>query len=368
MSETTEIPADAPAPKKSRRGLLAALAMAGTALAGAAWIALPGAYEATDDAYVEVDASLIAPRVRGFISKVLVEENRPVKAGDPLFEIDPEEFEARLADARANVGDAIAVEAAAQAALASLDAEEQLAGAEVIATRTAVRATEAEFDRANAEHGRYAKLVAAGWASHSRMDSATAEAVTAEQNVAKAKALLGVAREKVRVVQTKRASLEAALAKAQAQVKKAEAAVDLARQDLDHTVIYAPADGVAANRHGNIGDYVQPGSRLLTVVPVRESYVTAYFKETQIERMKPGQKVEIEIDALSGTPIEGYVDSLAPGSGSQFALLPFEPGSGNFTKIVQRIPVRIRFASAETIDSRNIRPGLSANVEVHVAK
>jgi membrane fusion protein (multidrug efflux system) len=160
--------------------------------------------------------------------------------------------------------------------------------------------------------------------------------------------------------------LVAAVAKAEARVASARAALDLARQDIDHTLIRAPISGVVGNRQAQTGDYVRAGSRLLAIVPTQSVYVTANFKETQTGRMIPGQKATIEVDAFPGKALTGTVDSLAPGSGSKFSLLPFEPGTGNFTKIVQRVPVRIRFDTGQPL-VRRLRPGLSVTADVKVA-
>jgi membrane fusion protein (multidrug efflux system) len=141
----------------------------------------------------------------------------------------------------------------------------------------------------------------------------------------------------------------------------------LAKQDQDHTLIRAPITGVVGDRQVEPGDYVQAGTRLLTLVPLSSLYVTANFKETQVARMRPGQAAKIKVDALPGVVLNGEVDSFAPGSGSQFSLLPFEPGVGNFTKIVQRVPVRIRFTPGQAGLAR-LRPGLSSIVTVHVGE
>ena len=157
--------------------------------------------------------------------------------------------------------------------------------------------------------------------------------------------------------------MEATLAKAQANVARAGAALDLALQDQRHALIVAPIDGVVGNRQAQPGDYVQPGTRLLTLVPLKAVYVTANFKETQTVRMQPGQRATISVDALTGDDLSGTVESFAPGSGSTFSLLPFEPGTGNFTKIVQRVPVRIRFDPNQPGVAR-LRPGLSVTARV----
>jgi membrane fusion protein (multidrug efflux system) len=172
-----------------------------------------------------------------------------------------------------------------------------------------------------------------------------------------------VSQQTAAVTAAKRATLEAALQKSQATVARAQAALDLALQDQRHTLILAPIDGVVGNRQAQPGDYVQPGSRLMTLVPLDAVYVTANFKETQTVRMLPGQRATVSVDALTGDDLTGTVESFAPGSGSMFSLLPFEPGTGNFTKIVQRVPVRIRFDPNQPGAAR-LRPGLSVTARV----
>ena len=162
----------------------------------------------------------------------------------------------------------------------------------------------------------------------------------------------------------RRAELQAALAQAHAAVLRAHGALALAEQDVAHCIIRAPVSGIVGDRQVQQGDYLQPGSALLSIVPMQSLYVTANFKETQTRGMRPGQPADVSIDALGSEALHGTVDSIAPGSGSQFALLPFEPGTGNFTKIVQRVPVRIRLAASESLS--NLRPGLSATVRVRL--
>jgi len=165
------------------------------------------------------------------------------------------------------------------------------------------------------------------------------------------------------VIRAKRATLLASVAQAEASVARAQAALTLVRQDQANALIRAPIDGVVGDRQANVGDYVQPGSRLLTLVPLHSAYVVANFKETQVDRMKVGSVATVEVDALPGVALQGHVESFAPGSGSEFALLPFEPGTGNFTKIVQRVPVRVRFDGG-LYGAERLRPGLSATVTV----
>jgi membrane fusion protein (multidrug efflux system) len=346
-----------------RRSWLAATVAVLAALAGTGFILAPPSSEITDDAYIQADTTAVAPKVRGLVAEIMVRDNQKVRAGDPLVKIDAEEFDAKVATARADLADAEAGVASAQAALLSLDAEERLAGANVTAAQTAIRSSDAQFERASTDSRRYAALVSSGAVAQRDADSFRASAVTAEQDAAHSVAMLDVARDTLRVTVAKRPTLLAALQKANASVERARSTLDLALQDQRHTLILAPIDGIVGNRQVQQGDYVQPGTRLLTLVPLNAFYVTANFKETQTGRMHPGQNATVRVDAISSAPLSGTVESLAPGSGSQFALLPFEPGTGNFTKIVQRVPVRIRFNEGQA-DLDALRPGLSVTAKV----
>jgi membrane fusion protein (multidrug efflux system) len=350
----------------SRRTLIAVGGACLIALAGAVFITLPKASESTDAAYVEADNSVVAPKVRGLIAEVLVGHNQRVRKGDPLFLIDPEEFDARVGGAEADLANAQASVQSARAALIALDAEERLAAANIRAAQTAIGSADAQDVRAEADRQRYEKLVASGAVARRDADAFRAAAITAAADADHSRAELEVSRNQAAVTRAKRATLEAALAESQAAAARAHAALTLAHQDQDHTIIRAPIDGVAADRQVEAGDYVQPGTRLLTIVPMGSLYVTANFKETQTARMLPGQAATIKVDALPGVKLKGQVDSFAPGSGSQFSLLPFEPGTGNFTKIVQRVPVRIRFDPGQAGLDR-LRPGLSTTVTVRLA-
>jgi membrane fusion protein (multidrug efflux system) len=347
----------------SRRTLLVAAVALAVAAGGSLYIAAPPSRESTDDAYIGADVTTVAPKVRGLIAQILVQDNQAVHAGDPLVRIDPEEFDARVATARADLADAQASVASAEAALVSLDAEEQLAAANVRATQTAIRSSQAQAERANLDRHRFEVLVPTGAASQREADISKAVAITAVQEVAHSGAMLDVSRQAASVTAAKRATLTAALQKSQAAVGRAHAALDLALQDQRHTLILAPINGVVGNRQAQPGDYVQPGTRLMTLVPLKAVYVTANFKETQTVRMQPGQRATISVDALTGDDLTGTVESFAPGSGSTFSLLPFEPGTGNFTKIVQRVPVRIRFDPDQPGIAR-LRPGLSVTARV----
>lgn len=356
------------APPRKRRLMSRTLSVSLMAMlaagAGVFWIVSPASSQTTDDAYIEADSTNVAPKVRGLVEQIIVRDNQSVHAGDPLLRIDPEEFDAKVSAAKANLADAVAAVAAARAAVASQGAEEQLAVSQIGEAGTAIRSADAEAQRAAADRSRTDALAARGFASRQTVDSSRSQAIGAEQAAAKARASLSVSQRQASLTQSRRAGLLADVEKAEAQRLAAKAELDLSLQDQRHALILAPVDGVVANRQIRVGDYVQPGSRLLTLVPVQAAYVTANFKETQVRDMRPGQPVRIKVDAL-GRPLDGVVESFAPGSGSTFSLLPFEPGTGNFTKIVQRVPVRIGLRPNQPGLSQ-LRAGLSANVTVRV--
>jgi membrane fusion protein (multidrug efflux system) len=290
-----------------------------------------------------------------------------VKAGEVLVRLDPEEYAARSAAALGDLDLADAQVQAAHAALARLASEQTLAAANVREAETGIRASDAEAARAQADSKRYAVLVSSGYAPRRDAERIEAGAVSASAAADKSRASLQVSRDQAQVTARHTAEFAAALAQARAGREKAQAALDLARQDQAHSEIRAPVAGVVGDRQANVGDYVQPGSRLLMLAPMDRLYVTANFKETQTARMLQGQAAEVKVDALPGVTLKAHVESFAPGSGSEFALLPFEPGVGNFTKIVQRVPVRLRFDPGQPQVAR-LRPGLSAKVTVRLAK
>ncbi|MBO9546455.1 HlyD family secretion protein [Caulobacter sp.] len=349
----------------SRKTVLAVGGAIAVAAGGAALIAMPKSSVSTDAAYLQADSSSVAPRVRGLVAEVLVAHNQTVKRGQPLVRIDPEEFDARVVSAQADVGNAEAAAASARAALISLDAEQRLAGSNIRAAQTAIAAADAENVRAQADRKRYEDLADSGAVARRDVERFRAAAVGAQSAADRSRAQLSVSQDQAAVTAAKRATLSANLAQAEAAVARAQAALILARQDQTHTVIVSPIDGVVGDRQAEPGDYVQPGTRLMTIVPTRALYVVANFKETQVDRMLPGQEATIKVDALGGKTLKGHVDSFAPGSGSQFSLLPFEPGTGNFTKIVQRVPVRIRIDPGQAQVAR-LRPGLSTTVKVRL--
>ena len=308
-------------------------------------------YETTDNAFVQADTVLIQPQVSGYVVEVLVNDNEHVEAGQVLARIDPTTFQARL-------DQAIAQANALDAAISAVDDKAALEQA-VIAQRTAgVASARAEAGRAQADLRRYGDLAGQGWVSDQKLQTVRAGAAQSEAGVAQAQAALEAERRSAE-------SLGSARAQTVAQAAAARAAVEQARLDLERTVIRAPVAGVVGARSVRPGQLVQPGGSLMSIVPLGKAYVVANFKETQVARLRVGQAVEIKADAFGGEGITGRVESFAPATGAEFALIPVENAVGNFTKIAQRIPVRIAVDSRAPL-SGALRPGLSVEVRVDV--
>ena len=278
-------------------------------IGGTVWWLGNQRWETTDNAFVQADTTLVSPQVNGYVVEVLVRDNQRVAPGQILVRLDDADARARLAEAEANLQALIA-------AVGNVDAR----------------------------------------AAQQRIQTEQAGAATAQAAVAQAQAAL-VAEQRTAAVlgSTRRQSVAA--------VEQARAAVDQARTALDRTIIRAPVAGVVGARGVRAGQYVNPGAQLLSIVPLGDTYVVANFKETQLDGLRLGQTVEITADAFPGRHIRGRIDSFAPATGSEFALIPVENATGNFTKITQRVPVRIVVDRAET-GAAALRPGLSVEVRV----
>jgi membrane fusion protein, multidrug efflux system len=297
----------------------------------------------TDDAYVKADYTTIAPKVAGYLTDVLVKDNQPVKAGQVLARIDDRDYRAALAQARAEGH-------AAEATIASLDAQIALQGALVDEARATIEANAAALTFAVADAERYRTLERTGAGTVQRAQQTESTRAQLEAQATRDHAALSETEKKIAV-------LSAGRQQAVAQHDRAAARVQQAELNLSYTKIVAPVSGVVGARSLRVGQYVTPGAQLMAVVPLQAAYVVANFKETQLADVRAGQKVEIEVDGLGGAPLKGHVDSLAPASGLEFALLPPDNATGNFTKIVQRIPVRIVFDDAST--AGRLRAGMS---------
>jgi membrane fusion protein, multidrug efflux system len=338
---------------KARRILLTLVAVALIiGLAWAAWWWFAGRFiESTDDAYLQADSISVAPKISGYVGEVLVADNQPVKRGDVLVRLDARKYQAVSDEASATIAARTADLAKAQADLTQQDST-------IAEARAQLQGAEADARHAQTEVARYAPLARSGAEPEERLAQLNNQLAQARSTVAAKQAAL-------RSSETRYGTLQAQLKQAQAQLGVAKASEAQSQLDVDDAVIRSPIDGRVADRGVRVGQYVQPGTRLLTVVPVQAIYLTANYKETQIGDMRPGQSVEVHVDALPGRTLHGHVDSLAPGTGAQFALLPPSNATGNFTKIVQRVPVRIALEVTDDVRPALV-PGLSATVEVDI--
>ncbi len=326
-----------------------ALVLIGAGAGGWYWWTVGRFIESTDDAYVHSDTAVISPEIEGYVRAVRVVDNQAVQAGAVLVTVDDRDFKARVAAAEADV-------AAKAAAVQSMSGQIALQQSLIDQAAAAVPRAEADLTLARQNHERYQRLARDDFASEQRFQTATADLKKAEATFAEAQAALASAR-------NRRTVLEAELTKAEAEGRQAEASLELAQTNLERTVIRAPEAGVIGNKGVRVGELVRPGDQLMALVPLPQVYVVANFKETQLDRMRPGQPVELEIDALPDSHFEGRVESFAPATGSEFSLLPPENATGNFTKIVQRVPVRIA-VPADSPLAGLLRPGLSVVASV----
>ncbi|WP_028206141.1 HlyD family secretion protein [Paraburkholderia nodosa] len=344
--------AAAPARSGAKRTLLILLGLAAL-VAAAVWLGhwwVVGRFiESTDDAYLQADSVTIAPKVSGYVTDVYVADNQAVKAGDPLVKLDARQYQVALDQAQATVDARTADIEHAQAQI-----EQQRAN--VAQTQAQQEVAQVSLRHANDEVARYAPLAATGAETTERLAELKSERDKAQATLAADAAAVTSARSQI-------SALNAQLSQARAQLEAARANAAQSQLDLDNTVVKSALAGRVGDRTVRVGQYVQPGTRMLTVVPVQRTYLTANFKETQIGRMRAGQPVELHVDALPGHTLHGVVDSFSPGTGAQFALLPPENATGNFTKIVQRVPVRIRLETGP--ETRGVLlPGMSVTVDV----
>ena len=345
-------PAAAPAKPARKRAVFTVLAMSAAVAAiwaGAHWWNTGRFLEETDDAYVGGDITVITAKVPGYIQEVLVSDNQAVKAGDVLARLDERDYRAALANADGAV-------AAAQAALANLDATRALQQAVIAQARAGVGASRAETDRAHDDQVRYARLSATNAVSVQSAQKADADYKQALAGDSKTAAQLQAAERELDVIATRKQQATAALAQAQA-------ARDIAVLNLGYTELRAPIDGTIGNRRARNGAYAAAGSQLLSLVPAHGLWVDANFKEGQLATMHAGQRAIVKADVMPGHEFHGTIASVAPATGAQFSVLPPENATGNFTKIVQRVPVRI-VLDAKDATLGTLRPGLSVTAEV----
>lgn len=346
--------------RKARRpAAIGAIALCLLAAGGAGirWWTAGRFMVSTDNAYVRADIATISPRVTGYIVNVGVRDNQRVAKGDVLATLDDRDYRMRVARAEGAVAAAKAALDAQYAAIANLDAQGERQRSVIAATTADVQARQADHRQATLEYRRERALEHQQASDARHLEAADASATRTEAAVQAARATAEASRAYAKVLATERQRSAAALDEARGALLQAEAGLALANLELEHTVIRAPMGGTIGQRAARVGAYVGPGSPLMAIVP-NEVYVIANYKEVQLEGVTPGQRVEVEVDALDGGVLKGRVESFAPASGAQFALLPPDNATGNFTKIVQRIPVRIAVdADQPTLSS--LRPGMS---------
>jgi membrane fusion protein, multidrug efflux system len=334
-------------PHRLRRLLLvgaSVLALAGATYFGWNYWTVGRFQVSTDDAYVKADNTTIAPKVSGYIGEVPVGDNEPVKAGQVLARIDDRDFRVAVDQAKADVQ-------AAKAAVANKEASFSAQQAVIDAGKATIALDQADLTFAEQEDKRYAQLGTTGYGSIQNAQKAASRVAVARATVARDTASLTNATRQLDV-------LKAELAQAQATLARNEALLRQAELNLSYTTIVAPVDGVVGNRTLRVGQYVQAGTQLMAVVPLGATYIIANYKETQLTDVRPGQPATVEVDTLPGVTFTGRVDSIAPASGQEFALLPPDNATGNFTKVVQRIPVKITLDPGEPL-AEELRPGMS---------
>jgi len=303
----------------------------------------------TDDAYVDADSVIVSPKISGYIADVAVADNQAVHAGQMLARIDDRDYQTALASAQASV-------AAEQAAIDDLNqqiAEQKLS---VVQAQATVSADQAGVTYASQDLQRYTTLSRSGAGTVQSAQQATSVIRQDQAALNRDNAAVAAARKQIDV-------LGAQLDQARAVLLQQQAAARQAELNLSYTTITAAIDGTVGVRTVRIGQYVTPGTQLMAVVPLQAVYITANYKETQLTDVQPGQKVAISIDTFPDATVHGVVDSIAPASGEEFALLPPDNATGNFTKIVQRVPVKIRIDPHDALLGR-LRPGMSVEPEI----
>ncbi|MGC1507291.1 HlyD family secretion protein [Ketobacter sp. MCCC 1A13808] len=333
-----------PAPKKMVLGLVVLVAVGFAGSKAMHWYNKGRFIESTDNAYIQADSVPLRAEITGLIKTVAVKENQQVKKGDLLLQIDPTDYIAGVAEAQAQL-------LVARSALLDIQQQIKLQDKKLDETKASIEASKAELHRAELERDRAQTLAKQSYGSQQLLQNTEADAEVAKAHLEQARASLAAEKQMVAVYEAKRDSAEASITAAQA-------GLDLARNQLAKTKLIADRDGVIGNLGARQGTAVLPNMTLMYLVPLPEVYVIANFKETQIGHMSIDQRVELSVDALPDTTFTGLVESISPATGSEFSLLPQDNATGNFNKIVQRVPVRIRVTGPAEMLPR-LRPGLS---------
>ncbi|MFL6235132.1 MAG: efflux RND transporter periplasmic adaptor subunit [Thermoanaerobaculia bacterium] len=373
-SEPVAEPVTAPAPKRRGARKIVILSFLGVlVLVGAVWgfrtIVFYQHHATTDDAQLDGNINPVLPRVSGYVQEVLVSDNQPVKPGDVLVKIDPADLQAKVDQEQASLLNAQAAVSVAEAAVASARSTATGARAKVSSNQADVTAARSRAQQAAADVARYKQLLSKEEISQQQYDAAVTAAEAARANTDAARATTESSRA---TAQASSSQIEAAtrqVAAAQAQVAQHQAALEAARLQLSYAVIKAPVAGFVSKKNVEMGQFVQAGQPLLAIVQQgnnpNDVWVSANFKETQLAKMRPGQTAEIEVDAYPGVTFHGRVESLAAATGARFSLLPPDNATGNFTKVVQRVPVKIVLTDAPD-PRRPLRVGMNVNVTVNL--
>jgi membrane fusion protein (multidrug efflux system) len=340
-----------PARSRKRVVIMAVLlaALVGGGYEGYGWWTNGRFMVSTDDAYVQADITILAAKASGYVASVEVENNQRVEAGQVIARLDDLDYRLAVQAAQDKV-------ATQQSTIARIGRQIEAAEATVLQTEPQIAAARADAERSTADYQRQMQLSQSDFASRARLEQAKADRDRNAANVKGAEAALVAARANVAVLRAQQGEAERGAAEYRTALAKAE-------RDLSFTVIRGPVAGVLGNRAVEVGAYLQPGTRIGALVPLTSVHVDANFKETQLASIRPGQRVEVEVDAFGGRNFPGTVESLAPASGATFSLLPPENATGNFTKIVQRVPVRIKL-DREVVNQSVLRPGMSVVVRI----
>jgi membrane fusion protein, multidrug efflux system len=328
------------------RVIVVAVALAIVALFGTNWDRWVGGAvrQVTDDAYIRGDITPLSAQVDGYVRHVAVDDFQRVKAGDLLLEIDDSDYRAKVAQAEADL-------LGAQAAIENIKARKETQHAAVTEAEAAVNAIQADVTRTAQEAERQRTLLATTYGTPQRVEQAVADQKRFEATLARTQAELQSQKRQFAVLDTQESQLRA-------EAKAKQAALDLAKINLGYTRIAAPVAGMVSERGVRNGQYVHAGSQLISVVPLDNVWVIANYKETQLTHVAIGQRAEIRVDTFPGYVVNATVDSISPASGSQFSLLPPDNATGNFTKVVQRIPVKLRLGPDNPL-AGHLRPGMS---------
>jgi membrane fusion protein (multidrug efflux system) len=348
---------EAPEPNPGKKGLgkkpvilaVLAAALAFGGYEGYHWWTEGRFMVSTDDAYVQADITILSAKISGYVSSVAVTNNQGVRTGDLIAKIDDGDYRFALQSAK----DKLATQ---QSAITRIGRQIESGRASAAQADAQIAAARAEAERAESDYARQQQLARSDYTSRAALENAKAARDRADANVKSAQAALAAAQANVEVLSAQQKEGERLAAEYQTAIEKAE-------RDLSFTEIRAPVDGVIGNKAMEVGTYVQPGARLAALVPLTSVHVDANFKETQLASLKPGQKVHVKVDAFPDSDIVGTVESVSPAAGAVFSLLPPENATGNFTKIVQRVPVRVA-VNPEIAQQGLLRPGLSVVVDV----